>query len=408
MTTRERTTRLTQYEVLRYLGHGGMAELLLARATGPEGFEKLVVLKKIVPQLASDARHVRLFLDEARLAACLDHPNIVHVHDLGLVDTDYCYAMEYVHGATLSRVLERRELPIAIAIQIARAVAAGLHHAHERRGHDGKPLDIVHRDVSPSNILISYEGVVKLIDFGIAKAANSSIRTVTGTVKGKPGYIAPEQTAGQSVDRRTDVFALGAVLWEMLTGLPLFETASVAELAVHEPPPPSSLRRDCPPELDAIVRRALACAPDQRYQTAQELQRALEELARELRLDQSSLALAEHMHAAFGDESRRLEVPETSAVTRTDLIAGAPPQRDSFDDESATIAVLPEHTVVEERTKVVTRPYRTTKRLDSPRQSHVLAVMFVVVLILTAIVVRPLIARSGAGDDKSLVRTPSR
>jgi len=220
---RSAAIRLGEYRIVRSLACGGMAEVSLALTSGPQGFEKLVVLKKILPHLAAKPRYVRLFLDEAKLAASLDHPNIAQVHAIGQVDGAYCIAMEYVHGSDLKRVVARvaasgRPFPIDQAVRIVREVAAALHHAHERCGPDGTPLRIVHRDVSPSNIQISYDGAVKLIDFGVAKSEVSSIRTQTGTLKGKAGYMAPEQVQCGPVDRRTDVYALGIVLWELLSG----------------------------------------------------------------------------------------------------------------------------------------------------------------------------------------------
>ena len=307
---------------------GGMAELYLARSVGPEGFEKVVVLKKILPSFAENAKFVRLFLDEARLAASLDHPNIAHVYDLGRVDGNYFFTMEYVHGQDVRKILARSvrtsPLPIDHAIQIARNVAGALHYAHERRGPDGSLLGIVHRDVSPSNIIVSYEGAVKLLDFGVAKAATSTVKTRTGTLKGKVAYMSPEQAKGAPIDRRSDVFSVGIVMWEMVATRRLYKAdndLATLQLIINQPPPlVASLRSDCPPELDRIIQRALAQDPADRYQTAQELQLDLDELAREHRLNQSSIALCGHMETLFADEIRGWRDAQASGVALTDHV----------------------------------------------------------------------------------------
>jgi serine/threonine protein kinase len=214
MTARER------YELLGPLATGGMAEVLLARSLGPRGFERLLAVKRILPERAKDPEFVRMFLDEARNAAMLAHHRIVHVFDIELRDGVLFYAMEYLHGQTLAAVVARAQrLPLDASIAIGIAVAEGLHHAHER------PSPIVHRDVAPSNVMITYEGSIKLIDFGIAKAASNLSNTVFGTFKGRLGYASPEQCRCEPVDRRTDVYSLGVMLYELTTGRPAIEVA---------------------------------------------------------------------------------------------------------------------------------------------------------------------------------------
>ncbi len=310
-----------------------MAELFLARTVGPEGFEKLVVLKKILPKLAESPKFVRLFLDEARLAAALDHPHIAHVYDLGKVENSYFFAMEYVHGQDLHAAIKRtarigKRLPIDHAVQIAHAVASALHYAHERRAPDGSLLGIVHRDVSPSNVLIAYDGAIKLVDFGVAKATTSSAKTRTGTLKGKISYMSPEQARGSPIDRRSDVFALGIVLWELVTSQRLFKAendlATIQRIINSEAEPPTQLRPDCPPELETIILKALAVDVAERYQTAEELQLDLEELAREHKLVQSTVALRAYMNEMFAEEIAAWKAAQASGVTLTDHVAAAP------------------------------------------------------------------------------------
>lgn len=324
--------RLGGYTIVRKLAKGGMAEIYLARSLGPEGFEKLVVLKRILPRYAENPKFVQLFLDEAKLAASLDHPNVVHVYDMGRVDGHYFFTMEYVHGQDTRSILRKasrlkgHDIPIAIAVQIVRAMASALHHAHDRKRPDGTARDIVHRDVSPSNILVSYDGAIKLADFGVAKAATSSVRTRTGALKGKVGYMSPEQARGMTIDRRSDVFSLGVVLWELLAMRRLFKTdndlATIQAIITAAPPSLLEIRNDCPGELDRIARRALEKDPEKRYQTAQALQRDLEELAREQRLDQSSISLSTYMNELFADEISAWREAQSAGSTVTDFLVG--------------------------------------------------------------------------------------
>ena len=322
-------TRLGSHEILRKLARGGMAELFLARTSGPEGFEKLVVLKKILPKLAENPKFVKLFLDEAKIAAGLDHPNIAHVYDMGLVDGNYFFTMEYVHGqdvrATLRRTVKtQRKFPLEHAVQIARNIASALHYAHERRRPDGTLLDIVHRDVSPSNVLVAYDGNVKLVDFGVAKAATSTVKTRTGTLKGKISYMSPEQAKGGTVDRRSDIFALGIVLWEMVTTQRLFKAdndlATIQMIVNANVQPPSELRPECGKELERIAMRALEAEPEKRYQTAEELQLELEELAREQKLNQSTVVLRTYMNELVRDEITAWRAAQASGQTLTDHV----------------------------------------------------------------------------------------
>jgi serine/threonine protein kinase len=307
---RGETTRLGSFEILRRLARGGMAEIYLARTTDPAGAGTLVVLKKILPKYAEKPRYVQLFLEEAKLAASLDHPNIARVYDIGFADGSYFFAMEYLHGQDLRSILHRtwrlrERFPIEHAVQIARHVASALHFAHEQR-RDGALLGIVHRDVSPSNVIVTYDGATKLLDFGVAKTAASTVKTRTGTLKGKISYMSPEQARGAPIDRRSDIFALGIVLWEMVTTQRLYRAdndLATLQLIITRPPrPPSSVCPDCPPELERIVLRALAQDPDARYPTAEQLVVELDELARAHELAQSPAALAATLGQLFGPE----------------------------------------------------------------------------------------------------------
>jgi serine/threonine protein kinase len=284
--------RLGKYRLLGELGHGGMAKVYLAVATGPAGFNKLVVVKQIQAELADDPEFVTMFLDEARLAARLNHPNVVQTNEVGQDGDRYFIAMEYLEGQTLRRSLQRLArgadgpLTLGMQLRILIEALAGLHYAHELADYDGTPLGVVHRDVSPHNVFITYTGQVKVVDFGIAKALDSASETRTGVLKGKVAYMSPEQARGDAVDRRADVYSAGIVLWEIAAGQRLFrllpEVAVLQKLITNDIPPPSSVRPEVDHRLEQIVMRALSADPVDRYQTAAELASELELLLREI------------------------------------------------------------------------------------------------------------------------------
>jgi len=285
-----------------------MAELYLARTVGLEGFEKLVVIKRILPQLAANASFVTMFVNEARLAATLQHPNVAQVYDIGNDDGDYFFAMEYVHGEDLDRIALQAQqrnqgIPLDASLTLIAGLCAGLHYAHERIGPDGTPLSIVHRDVSPSNVLVSYDGSVKLVDFGIARAT-SRTTSAHGGLKGKIAYMSPEQCRADVVlDRRSDIYSIGTLLYLLTTGRPPFsgetDYAILNQIVNVDAPPPRQFLPTYPESLERIVLRALARDPAQRYATALELQGALEDFAHENRLRVSPLVLARLMSTLF-------------------------------------------------------------------------------------------------------------
>lgn len=279
-----------KYRLIASLGHGGMADVFLAVAQGPVGFNKLQVIKRLRPNLAEEAEFLAMFLDEARLAARLNHPNIVQTNEVGEVAGQYFIAMEYLDGQPLHRILHRGgksgTLTRAMGIKILADTLAGLHAAHELTDYDGTPLRVVHRDASPHNVFVTYEGQTKLVDFGIAKAATRSAETRTGVLKGKIGYMAPEQARCEQVDRRADVFSIGVILWETLSGARMWRSMADVEILDQlmrgRVPDVTTVRPDLAPELIHIVRRSLAPYPDDRYPTAAEMRQDLvSQLARE-------------------------------------------------------------------------------------------------------------------------------
>ena len=272
-----------KFRLLKRLGAGGMGEVYLAKE---EGREEALVVKRILPHLTSNPRFLRLFLDETRIASRLTHPNIARIFELGEESETWFVSMEHVPGLDLRELLRRSRdrdeaVPLELAFSIALQIARALEYAHDARDAQERPLRIVHRDVSPHNVLVSRTGQVKLIDFGVAKAANKALHTATGILKGKFPYMAPEQANARRVDRRTDVFALGIVLWETLTGMHLFrgktDAATLKQVRACEVTPPSELLLDLPTWVDPIVLKALAKEPKARYQTAGQFAEALEE-----------------------------------------------------------------------------------------------------------------------------------
>jgi len=302
-----------KYLLQRKLAEGGMAEVFLARQGGVEGFEKPVVIKRILPRLSGQQHFVDMFLNEAKVAARLSHPALCQVFDFGRVDGQYFIAMEFIHGENLrnlTRVATERGLPPPPGL-VARVVAdmlGGLHYAHTRCGPDGRRLGLVHRDVSPQNVLCTHDGGVKVVDFGIVKAteADDGNRTQAGLLKGKYAYMSPEQCRGRPIDARSDVFAAGILLWELLTWRRLFKRDSdlatiVAVAADDAVPRASSVAPEVPAALDAICARALARAVDDRYPSAQEMQRELEEAIRQ-GWQADSIRLQQYMREVFAEK----------------------------------------------------------------------------------------------------------
>ncbi len=321
----ETGTQLGRYTIVRRIGSGGMAELYLARARGIAGFDKLVALKLVLPHVADDPEFVSMFLDEARLAATLDHANIVHVLDIGRVGDDHFYAMEYIHGLDLRAICRRviGPMPLDVALTIVLGVAAGLHHAHERRGRDGRPLGIVHRDVSPSNVLVTFDGVVKLVDFGIARAEARSKATQAGVVKGKRGYMSPEQCRADAVDRRSDVFGLGILLWELTVGQRLFASesdyAAMSKIVFGMVPDPRQLVPGYPDALAEIAMAALRRDADGRPATVQVLAVQLERFMQAMCLRTSNHLLAEFIALHFAVEPYPTSVPDVGGAATATL-----------------------------------------------------------------------------------------
>jgi Protein kinase domain/PEGA domain len=288
---REPVQTVGRYEVVGRLAMGGMAEILLGRLLGPSGFERPAVIKRILPHLVEQPSFVDMFVDEARLAARIQHKNVVHVHELGQEQGNLFLVMEYLEGENAAGLVRRsliakRDVDFALAALILAEACSGLHAAHELTDASGQPLGLVHRDVSPQNIFVTYAGAVKVLDFGIAKAADSTSHTEVGQLKGKFEYMSPEQCRGKAIDRRSDVFALGIVLYELLTRRRLFKRDSklaVLEAVCRDPiHPPSRVSPGCPPALDQIAMRALQREPADRYQSAAEMRRDLLAVVREL------------------------------------------------------------------------------------------------------------------------------
>jgi serine/threonine protein kinase len=302
-------TAARRYLRLRRIAVGGMGELLLARSAAAGGVQKLVAIKRVRSEYANDPTFVSMFLNEARLAATIDHANVVRTYDLVEDGGTFLMVMEYLHGEPLGQLLNMvaragTRMPLVHVMTVALGVAAGLHCAHERRGVDGKPLDIVHRDLSPGNVFITYEGGVKLLDFGIAKATSRTSITLGPTRKGKVAYMSPEQCVGVDVDRRSDIFALGVVTWEMCTGRRLFrgdnEFAIMNQVANADAPSAKDVAEDLPDELCEIIARALKRDRDARFQTAMEMHDALEVFAAKHGVMASNPALGRYLEDTCG------------------------------------------------------------------------------------------------------------
>jgi serine/threonine protein kinase len=318
---------LGRYELLAQVARGGMGEVWAARLKGPRGFHKLVAIKTLLPELCDDPRIEQMLLEEARIASAIQHPNVVQTTELGEHGGALYLVMEWIDGESLSFVLKRAEerapMPIPVAVNLVAQACRGLHAAHELSSDLGVPLGVVHRDVSPHNVLVTHDGVVKLVDFGIAKATNQDLSlTDHGEVKGKYAYMAPEQVTGTDVDRRADVFALGITLYIATTGVHPFkhgDKASVVRAITSAEPPelPSSVVPGFPPRLEAVLMKALQKPPDQRYATAETLRVALEAAVPEAFVPRFELTIGEYLRKIMGDRA----VARREALRRFQLAA---------------------------------------------------------------------------------------
>jgi TonB family protein len=336
--------RFGQYVLLEKIATGGMAEVWKARMRGVEGFQKIVAIKKILPHLSDNQDFIEMFVDEAKLAAQLNHNNIIHIYDLGKIQNSYYIAMEYIDGSDLKAILKRAQerdhpMSVELALFIASKVAAALDYAHRKHDFEGKEMGLVHRDVSPQNVLISEEGDIKLCDFGIAKAASKASHTQAGALKGKLQYMSPEQAWGRQIDKRSDIFALATVLFEMLTARKLFggdnELSILEQVREARVTAPSLINDEITPQIDQIVLKALQKEPSNRYQTAGEMQRDIDAVLYTFKPTPTSADLAIYMHRLASSEPVPMRVesplihePEPELVPANELrpIAVPPPR----------------------------------------------------------------------------------
>ncbi len=312
----ENLVKVGRYDVVYPIAHGGMAGVYVGRLPGMAGFEKLVALKVIHPHLAKERSFIDMFLDEARIAAGIHHPNVGEIYEVGAEDGLYYMIGELVLGQNLHsmiQVLKNKKvtIPEAISAYIVAQICLGLHAAHEQKGEDGRPLGLVHRDVTPRNILISYNGFVKLVDFGVAWARDKLGHTEVGTVKGKIGFMAPEQIRCESLDRRCDIFSLGVVLYKLLTGRHPFtaanDAATISNIIAGKPTPPGEIISGLSPEIEGIVLTALANSPDKRYPTAAHMNEVLEGFILSTGYKAGAVPLSRLMHGLFEESIAKHE-----------------------------------------------------------------------------------------------------
>ncbi|PKN43893.1 MAG: hypothetical protein CVU63_11810, partial [Deltaproteobacteria bacterium HGW-Deltaproteobacteria-20] len=363
-------TKVGRYSLLTRLASGGMANVWLARVDGVGGFQKTVVVKTILPHLADDPDFVRMFIDEALLASRIQHPNVVNIFDLGESHGSYFIAMEYIAGRTLRHVQREvkrthRAPPPWFVLRIVASACDGLHHAHTMVGDDGKPMPIVHRDVSPENIMVSFAGDTKVLDFGIAKASNMASKTRAGVLKGKHAYMAPEQIEGSIEGRaphpRIDVYSAGVVLYELLTGRRPFrganELALLRQILDFVPQPPHATCPWVPENLSALVMKAMARKPNERFQSALELRDAIETYLQASRSFPTRGHVANYLQGLFGDIATApgfTERPPTVATTPTSSPSGGGWRESSQADD----------------------PWQTSEELESPVTIDLSMVLF--------------------------------
>lgn len=316
-------TPFGQYELIEHIATGGMAEVYKARMKGLEGFQKIVAIKRILPHLTDNDEFVTMFIDEAKLAAQLQHPNIIHIYDLGKIDRSYYIAMEFIDGLDLRTILQKLQakgerFPLPLALYVGARLADALDYAHRKRDFKGQAMALVHRDVSPQNVLISYEGDIKLCDFGIAKAASKASHTRAGALKGKLQYMSPEQAWGKDLDHRSDIFSLGLVLYEMITGRKAFTGDSELSILeqVRSPKilPPRELDPSIPPEVERVLLKALQPAREERYQSAADMASDLESAMRAFEPAPSAAMLSAFLCDLAGKERPALATEMAATV----------------------------------------------------------------------------------------------
>jgi serine/threonine protein kinase/Tfp pilus assembly protein PilF len=303
-------TQFGKYQLLDKIAVGGMAELYRAKLTGEQGFEKLIAIKKILPNLSEEDNLVTSFIDEAKLAALLHHENIVQIYDFGSMNDEYFIAMEFLFGKDLRTIIKnaaKKDLPLGLEniIYIVSRICAGLDYSHNLKDLQGQPLNIIHRDINPQNILVTYDGQVKIIDYGIAKAASQNTQTRENLIKGKLAYMSPEQASGQTIDHRSDIFSTGIILYELLAVRRMFtgETMHVLSLVREaQYDPPEEVIPDLPAKLNEILHQALAKDPADRYQSAGEMLADVEEFAFEVKLRPNSRSFAQYLKQLFDEE----------------------------------------------------------------------------------------------------------
>jgi TonB family protein len=391
-------SRFGQYLLEERVAKGGMAEVFRARMMGVEGFQKTVAIKRILADMAGNDEFVTMFIDEAKLAAQLKHPNIVDIYDLGKIDRSFYIAMEYVEGHDLRDVLARCEqagvtVPVPLALYCAAQLASALDHAHTTRDFDQRALGLVHRDVSPPNVLISNDGEVKLCDFGIAKALTKATHTRDGLLKGKLRYMSPEQASGREIDHRSDIFSLGLVLYEMLTGRKVFGGTSEAEILeqVRNPrvAPPSSLNPAVPPDVDRIVLRALAAEAGARHQSAEAIGKALEAAIRSHGWAPDAATLAAFVRDPASPVAVATVAPQPAAAPPPPPPPPSPPpplapEPEPFVEEAAEEALSPS-------------PFLPTEAAATRQPWWLFAVAIAAVVV--AVVVGVVLTRGGGGDE---------
>lgn len=426
----EATQTLGKFSLVRHIATGGMAEIWLAEQIGPGGFAKELVIKRILPHLAQDQQFTSMFLDEARLVAQLTHPKIAQIYELGELDGNYFIAMEYVDGIDVASIIElAREkgqmLPVPLVTKLIVDTLEALDYAHDFTSRDGQPYHLVHRDVTPHNVLVSNDGIVKLVDFGVAKAKQNQSKTQTGAVKGKFAYMAPEQIQNRDIDRRVDIFATGVVLYEMLTLNKPFgeDLAAISNILSSAPPDPRTIRPDIPDALYQIILRALAKNPDDRYADAHLMMMDLQNFLRSTGEYVGDREVASFIRQLQGLPTVRFTSNVPSSQSRvTPMELNATPVPGIASAPIATVATPPPMVAAPrnqgpatDEINAPTPQYRapagtTSVAIEAPQKSNTgLIILFFVMLLLLAgggVLLFSLVIDTNDSKETTVVQTP--